>query len=341
MTPLSLALAALIGFSSAPLMATPPASFGQQAGALSVRKQKLGADITAALTELRKHGPAIEARHLPGLMDVLKKSQAAVTAEDVGYAELSLEAWRSGLLSDLYPSLAPVFGGRGGMLPKGGASVSERLKAGFGDVSEMSRIFDNSVRARASADAVEAPALPAAAASDPLTSERSRFSEVEKLLRARGASQRVIDLTIGEALRQGADPLLVLAMVQAESNFKPGAVSHCGARGLMQLMPATAKDMGVSDPDALFDPRTNVRAGVKYLKWLWGKFAKQSFSDLFKSEFNANALAQKSVAAYNAGPGNVAKFNGIPPFKETRKYVARIVAAYDSFKTAFLAAFVA
>ncbi|MBI5884063.1 MAG: lytic transglycosylase domain-containing protein, partial [Elusimicrobia bacterium] len=139
--------------------------------------------------------------------------------------------------------------------------------------------------------------------------------------------------------RQKADPLLVLAMVQTESNFKPAALSHCGARGLMQLIPSTAKDMGVDDPDSLFDPRTNLRAGIKYLKWLWGRFANQSFSDLFNTEFSANALAQKAVAAYNAGPGNVKKYNGIPPFRETRNYVARVAAAYGTFRAAFLSAF--
>ena len=99
---------------------------------------------------------------------------------------------------------------------------------------------------------------------------------------------------------------LVRAVVEAESSYDPDAVSPAGAQGLMQLMPTTAAWLGVADP---LDPRQNVFGGVKYLSRLLDRFG----GDV--------AL---SVAAYNAGPAKVARYGGIPPYRETRGYVARI-----------------
>jgi hypothetical protein len=105
----------------------------------------------------------------------------------------------------------------------------------------------------------------------------------------------------------GVDPLLVRALIQVESNYKPSARSRKGAMGLMQLMPSTARTYNVRNP---FDPRSNIEAGIKHLKSLIDRFGK-------------NELA---LAAYNAGEGAVAKFKGIPPYRETRNYVSRILA---------------
>lgn len=110
------------------------------------------------------------------------------------------------------------------------------------------------------------------------------------------------------ALRHGIDPALVHAVVQAESNYQSRAKSPIGARGLMQVMPATAADFGVRN---LYDPQANLEAGVQYLKFLLTRF------DL-----------TRALAAYNAGPGAVRKYRGIPPFAETRSYVRKVSAAY-------------
>jgi hypothetical protein len=109
-----------------------------------------------------------------------------------------------------------------------------------------------------------------------------------------------------EAKKNNVRPELVAAMIQQESKFKPTARSHRGAMGLMQLVPKTARWMGASNP---MNPAQNIAAGAKYLKYL-------------NERFDGNE--QHVIAAYNAGEGNVKRFGGIPPFKETRNYVKKV-----------------
>jgi hypothetical protein len=109
----------------------------------------------------------------------------------------------------------------------------------------------------------------------------------------------------------GVDPFLARAIIQAESAFNYKARSRAGALGLMQLMPATAERFGVLDP---FDPRQNISGGTKYLRWLL---------DYYKGDIT------KTVAAYNAGEGAVDRHGGVPPFRETRAYVPRVLDLYS------------
>ena len=110
--------------------------------------------------------------------------------------------------------------------------------------------------------------------------------------------------------KHNIDPKLVMAVIQQESNFNQNAISKAGAQGLMQLMPATAKSLGVTNA---FNPEQNINGGVKYLKTLLDRF-------------HGNKIL--ALAAYNAGPNAVDKHNGIPPYKETQNYVRNILRNY-------------
>ena len=114
------------------------------------------------------------------------------------------------------------------------------------------------------------------------------------------------EIIVAAARFHDVDAALVSAVIKAESDYDPKTVSHKGARGLMQLMPATAERFGVRNS---FDPEQNIYAGTKYLRWLLDKF-----------EDNADL----AVAGYNAGEGNIMKYDGVPPFRETVNYINRI-----------------
>jgi soluble lytic murein transglycosylase-like protein len=122
------------------------------------------------------------------------------------------------------------------------------------------------------------------------------------------------DLIASAASRYQIDPDFVDSVVKAESGFNPTAVSPAGARGLMQLMPRTAAWLGVEN---VFDPAANVEGGTKYLRQLLDQY---------------DGDAVKVLAAYNAGPRRVEQYGGIPPYRETRAYVARIIDDYNRKK---------
>ena len=138
---------------------------------------------------------------------------------------------------------------------------------------------------------------------------------------AQYTSEQIAEIVRDCAARYGLDPDLVLAVVRVESNFRPYAVSRAGARGLMQLMPGTAAEMGLTEA-TVFDPAHNIAAGTQYLA---------KMLDLFDGNL------PHALAAYNAGPGNVKKYGGVPPFNETRNYVRNVQRFYRRFSREGLA----
>lgn len=138
------------------------------------------------------------------------------------------------------------------------------------------------------------------------------FVEVLEEIAAAPEGSDLTALAADIARRHGLDPNLVLAVVQVESAFRTRAVSPKGARGLMQLMPPTARELGVQDS---FDPAQNLDGGSRYLSQLLARYG----GDL-----------KRALAAYNAGPEAVDRYNGVPPYRETRQYVRKVLDRYQT-----------
>ena len=133
--------------------------------------------------------------------------------------------------------------------------------------------------------------------------------------RARPVKSQYDALIVNLALQYDMEPSFIKSVIHVESAFDPNALSHAGAMGLMQLMPATAANYQLVDN--YFDARKNIEAGVRHMK------------DLMERYDNDKKL---SLAAYNAGAGAVSKYNGIPPYKETQNYVQKVMALYKIYK---------
>ncbi|MBI2980834.1 MAG: lytic transglycosylase domain-containing protein [Deltaproteobacteria bacterium] len=142
------------------------------------------------------------------------------------------------------------------------------------------------------------------------------FSKTLGKVQGKRVKAEIYDAVMESSAKHNLPPELVFAVIQQESCFKPNATSQCGASGLMQLMPETAADLGVQNR---YDIRQNIDGGCQYLREMLDRF---------------DGRTDLALAAYNAGPGNVEKYNGIPPFEETQNYVQKILSNVDNFSGA-------
>ena len=151
------------------------------------------------------------------------------------------------------------------------------------------------------------------------TSEISTITESQEPVASVPEPEKKLDLNEVVAAASGKhqiDPDLITSVIHAESSFNPRAVSPKGAQGLMQLMPGTASRLGVANA---FDPAANVDAGTQYLRELLLRY---------------NGDMAKALAAYNAGPLRVQQYHGVPPYRETRAYVAQVITEFNRKKLA-------
>ena len=139
--------------------------------------------------------------------------------------------------------------------------------------------------------------------------------EVEKISKHKKAENRYQMLILKAAYQYNVEPEIIKAIIMAESGFNPKAVSKVGAMGLMQLMPRTARSLGVEDS---FKPAHNIDAGVRYFKLMLDQF---------------DGEVKLALAAYNAGSSNVRKYGGIPPFKATKFYINKVLQYYEIYRT--------
>jgi Transglycosylase SLT domain len=232
---------------------------------------------------------------------------------------------RLAIIAVLAVAALPCFGGEVAVL-KNGFSIRHERREIVGDVTRLYVTADGSSFVDVPTAEIEhfeaAPEVPAstprlsASGTSPLLAKYARNGAPGASPFARPSAVDLDEVVNSASGRYRLDPDLVNSVIKAESGFNVRAVSPKGAQGLMQLMPGTASQLGV--PNA-FDPQANVEGGAKYLRELLERY---------------NFDLVKALAAYNAGPQRVEQFGGVPPYYETRAYVARIVKDFNKKKAA-------
>ncbi len=288
----------------------------------------------------------ITLRYGPRLGHIKDSATAAANAGALAQATKDFEGWKTVLLHELHGQAArhtaepyPVFEARKlqevqivsslrqqiaarAVEQQLAAAVTASLRSP--DAAAWDRHFDGSTGAGASA-----PASDGAVRAD-IPTGPARYDKIRRLLLSQGVSAQVVDLAIAEGIRQKVDPMIVLSVIDQESNFRKTAYNKgSGCVGLMQLAPDTAADMGVRGN--LFDPAANIKAGVKYLNWIANSFFRMNLDLSDISRVPADKL-KMILASYNWGIGNVQRvvrkhgadaLDRVAP-RETRNYIAEI-----------------
>ena len=175
-------------------------------------------------------------------------------------------------------------------------------------------LYNKSAGAKLSEKTSPDAASPVSVPSDQKVLPKKSFAEIPLSPRQKKAEKRYQHLVLKAAVQYEVEPEIIKAIILAESGFNPKAVSKVGAKGLMQLMPRTARHLGVKDS---FKPAHNIDAGVRYFKQLLDQF---------------DGKIKLALAAYNAGSHNVIKYKGIPPFKATRIYIDKVLKYYRAYQ---------
>jgi soluble lytic murein transglycosylase-like protein len=158
------------------------------------------------------------------------------------------------------------------------------------------------------------------------------YAALRAALIRRGATPSVVDQAIKQAVAKHMDPLMVLAIATQESGLHNNARSGVGARGAMQLMPGTACGLGVCNANALYNPTVNVALGTRYFQGLWDQFVGSDMLSINPLNPFVIHRVQNAIAAYNAGPGAVRKYGGVPPYRETQNYVNQVMGYYLKYR---------
>jgi len=332
----------------APLGASAQVTLNENARAELVK------DIEATRTALLPQAeplPQATVRFTPRLNDLKAAAVAAKSPAQLEKAKKDFADWKTVVLRHLYGEAPRSAAGAQSFEQFSAAKASEisftlalrqqlsaqRLEAQVGAVraaalrpeTSWNGMFDNSKAAPGSFAALASDgavlAEPPLPANDP-----RRYDKIRALLLSQGVSPKIIDTAIAEGRRQKVDPMIVLSVINQESNFRKNAYNKgSGCTGLMQLDPETAADMGVRGN--LYDPAANIKAGTKYLNWIANSFFKMNLDMSDLSKVPAEKL-KMVLASYNWGIGNVrrvvnkygvAALDRVAP-KETRNYIAEI-----------------